>query len=177
MAYFVIISTASTIFIHHGSIKTAADAAHALEPLAGPLAHYLFAVGLVGSGIVAIPVLLASTSYAVAGAFGWPSGLSKRPWQNEGFYLILTVALVVGLIVSLIGIDPIRLIFWANVLAGVMVPLLVVAILLVGNNRTIMKDQCLSLLHNFGLVLIALVLVAAVALLFYGLVTGQGGSS
>ncbi|GAC1401611.1 MAG: hypothetical protein NVSMB49_16480 [Ktedonobacteraceae bacterium] len=176
VAYFVIISTASTIFIHHGSINTAADAAHALEPLAGPLARYLFAVGLVGSGIVAIPVLLASTSYAVTGAFGWPAGLSKRPWQNEGFYLILTAALVVGLIVALIGIDPIRLIFWANVLAGVMAPLLVITILFVGNNRTIMKGQRLSLLNNIGLVLIAVILVGAVGLLFYGLLTGQGRS-
>ncbi len=174
VAYFVIISTASTIFIHHGSINTAADAAHALEPLAGPLARYLFAVGLVGSGIVAIPVLLASTSYAVTGAFGWPAGLSKRPWQNEGFYLILTAALVVGLIVALIGIDPIRLIFWANVLAGVMAPILVIAILFVGNNRTIMKGQRLSLLNNIGLVLIVVILVVAVVLLLYGLVTGQG---
>jgi len=176
VAYFVIISTASTIFLHHGSINTAADAAHALEPLAGPLARYLFAVGLVGSGIVAIPVLLASTSYAVTGAFGWPAGLSKRPWQNEGFYLILTTALVVGLIIALIGIDPIRLIFWANVLAGVMAPLLVIAILFVGNNRTIMKGQRLSLLNNFGLVLIAIILVVAVILLFYGFATGQAKS-
>ncbi len=176
VAYFVIVSTASTIFIHHGSINTAADAAHALEPLAGPLARYLFAVGLVGSGIVAIPVLLASTSYAVSGAFGWPSGLSKRPWQNEGFYLFLTVALVVGLIIALIGIDPIRLIFWANILAGIMAPLLVIIILLVGNNRKIMKGQRLSLLNNFGLVLIAIILIVAVVLLFYGLATGQGNS-
>ncbi len=176
VTYFVIISTASTIYIHHGSINTAADAARALEPLAGPLARYLFAVGLVGSGIVAIPVLLASTSYAVTGAFGWSAGLSKRPWQNEGFYLILTTALVIGLIIALIGIDPIRLIFWANVLAGVMAPLLVIVILFVGNNRTIMKGQRLSQLNNFGLVLIAVILVVAVALLLYGLITGQGGA-
>ena len=176
VAYFVIISTASTIFIHHGSINSASDAAHALEPLAGPLARYLFAVGLVGSGIVAIPVLLASTSYAVTGAFGWPAGLSKRPWQNEGFYLILTVALIIGLIVALIGIDPIRLIFWANVLAGVMSPLLVLAIVFVGNNRTIMKEQRLSLLNNLGLVLIIAILLVAITLLFYGLATGQAGS-
>ncbi len=176
VAYFVIISTASTIFIHHGSINTAADAAHALEPLAGPFARYLFAIGLVGSGIVAIPVLLASTSYAVTGAVGWSAGLSKRPWQNEGFYLILTVALVIGLIVALIGINPIRLIFWANVLAGVMAPLLFIAILFVGNNRTIMKGQRLSLFNNFGLVLIVVILLIAVVLLFYGLATGQAGS-
>jgi len=173
VAYFIIICTASTLFIHHGSINTAADAAHALEPLAGPLARYLFAIGLVGSGIVAIPVLLASTSYAITGAFGWSAGLSKRPWQNEGFYLILTVALIVGLVVALIGINPIQLIFWANVIAGVMAPLLVIIVLLVGNNRTIMKGQRLSLFHNFGLVLVTVILLIAVSLLFYGLATGQ----
>jgi Mn2+/Fe2+ NRAMP family transporter len=88
VAYFIIISTASTLFVHHQNITTAADAARSLEPLLGPVAKYLFAVGLIGAGLVAIPVLLASTSYAVAGTFGWPAGLSKKPWQNEGFYLI-----------------------------------------------------------------------------------------
>ncbi|GAC1429703.1 MAG: hypothetical protein NVS4B1_24460 [Ktedonobacteraceae bacterium] len=84
--------------------------------------------------------------------------------------------LVVGLILALIGIDPIRLIFWANVLAGLMAPLLVIAILFVGNNRAIMKGQRLSLLNTISLVLIAVILVSAVGLLFYGLLTGQGGS-
>ena len=98
VAYFIIISTASTLFVHHQNITTAADAARSLEPLLGPIAKYLFAVGLIGAGLVAIPVLLASTSYAVAGTFGWPAGLSKKPWQNEGFYLILTGALVVSMV-------------------------------------------------------------------------------
>jgi Mn2+/Fe2+ NRAMP family transporter len=79
VAYFIIVTTSATLFAHQKTITTAADAARALEPLAGPLAYDLFAVGLVGSGIVAIPVLLASTSYTVTGAFGWPAGLSKRP--------------------------------------------------------------------------------------------------
>src|SRR5260370_42205583 len=94
----------------------AADAAQALAPLLGPLAKYLFAFGLIGAGLVAIPVLLAGTSYAVAGTLGWPMGLSKKPWQNEGFYLILTIALVVSLMLALLRIDPLRLIFWSNVL-------------------------------------------------------------
>lgn len=172
VAYFIIVSTATTLFVHHQSINTAADAARSLQPLAGPLARYLFAIGLIGSGLVAIPVLLASTSYAVTGTVGWPSGLSKRPWQNEGFYLILTAALVVSLVIALIGIDPIKLIFWANVIAGVLAPLLIITILMVGNNRRIMRDQRLSPLTNVGLVLIAVILIVAVALLFYGLATG-----
>ena len=173
VAYFIIITTSATLFIHHQSITTAADAARSLQPLAGPLARYLFAIGLVGSGIVAIPVLLASTSYAVAGAIGWPSGLSKRPWQNEGFYLILTVSIVVGLGIALLRIDPIKLIFWANIIAGMMAPFLVIAILLVGNNRTIMKNQRLSLLNNLGLGLIVIILAIAIFFLFFGLFTGR----
>jgi len=174
VAYFIIICTASTLFVHHQNINTAADAVHALEPLAGPLARYLFALGLIGSGLVAIPVLLASTSYSVAGAVDWPGALSKRPWQNEGFYLILTVALVVSLVLTFLGVNPIQLIFWSNIVAAIIAPLMVIAILLLGNQRTIMKDQRFSLLHNFGLVLITLILIAGSVLFFYQLAVGQG---
>jgi NRAMP (natural resistance-associated macrophage protein)-like metal ion transporter len=174
VAYFIIICTASTLFVHHQNINTASDAARALEPLAGPLARYLFAIGLIGSGLVAVPVLLASTSYTVVGAVGWPGALAKRPWQNEGFYLILTVALVVSLVLTFLGVSPIKLIFWSNVVAAIIAPLLVTAILLVGNHRTIMKGQRLSLLHNVGLVLITLILLVGSILFFYQLATGQG---
>ena len=175
IAYFIIISTASTLFAHHQSITTAADAARSLEPLLGPFAKYLFAIGLIGAGLVAIPVLLASTSYAVAGTFGWPAGLSKKPWQNEGFYLILTGALVLSLVLALLRLDPIKLIFWANVLSGVLAPILVVYLIVIGNNRKIMHKQRLSLLTNIGLMVTALVMFAAAILLFYGLLTGHGG--
>jgi NRAMP (natural resistance-associated macrophage protein)-like metal ion transporter len=175
IAYFIIISTASTLFAHHQSITTAADAARALEPLLGPFAKYLFAIGLIGAGLVAIPVLLASTSYAVAGTFGWPAGLSKKPWQNEGFYLILTGALVLSLVLALLRLDPIKLIFWANVLSGVLAPILVVYLIVIGNNRKIMHKQRLGFLTNIGLVVTALVMFAASILLFYGLLTGRGG--
>jgi Mn2+/Fe2+ NRAMP family transporter len=171
---FIIISTASTLFTHHQSITTAADAARALEPLLGPFAKYLFAIGLIGAGLVAIPVLLASTSYAVAGTFGWPAGLSKKPWQNEGFYLILTGALVLSLVLALLRLDPIKLIFEANVLSGVLAPILVVYLIMIGNNRMIMRKQRLGFLTNIGLVVTALVMFTAAILLFYGLLTGHG---
>lgn len=175
IAYFIIISTASTLFIHHQSITTAVDAARSLEPLLGPIAKYLFAFGLIGAGLVAIPILLASTSYAVAGTFGWPSGLSKKPWQNEGFYLILTGALAVSMVVALIHLDPIKLIFWANVLSGVLAPILVIYIIVIGNNRKIMRKHRLGFLTNFGLVMTAIVMITAAILLFFGLATGQTG--
>ncbi len=174
VSYFIIVTTAATLFTHHLSINTAADAARSLEPLAGPFAKYLFAIGLIGAGVIAIPILLASTSYAVAGSFGWPSGLSKKPWQNEGFYLILTAALLVSLVVALLHFNPIQLIFWANILVGILASILVIFIFLVGNNRKIMRNQRLGLLTNLFLGITALVLIAAAALFFYGLATGQG---
>ncbi len=174
IAYFIIVSTAATLFTHHKSIATAADAALALQPLLGPFGKYLFAIGLIGAGFIAIPVLLASTSYAVSGTFGWPGGLSKKPWQSEGFYLILTAALVVSMVIALLHLDPIQLIFWANVLNGVLAPVLVIYLLIVGNNRKIMGKRRLGHFTNIGLAVTVLVMVAAAALLFYGLATGQG---
>ncbi len=175
VSYFIIICTAATLFAHHQSITTAADAARSLEPLLGPFAKYLFAIGFIGAGLVAIPVLLASTSYAIAGTIGWPSGLSKKPWQNEGFYLILTAALTMSLVIALLRFDPIKLIFWANVLSGILSPVLVVYLIVIGNNRKIMQNQRLGLITNIGLVFTALLMFTATVLLFYGLATGQGG--
>lgn len=175
VAYAIIVSTSATIFSQHGQITTAADAARALEPLLGSFAKYLFAFGLIGAGLIAIPVLLASISYAITGTIGWPAGLSKKPWQNEGFYLILTVALVISLVIALIGLDPVQLMFWANVLNGVLAPVLVVFLLLVGNNRKIMKNFSLGGLTNLGLAIAAIIMFGATAILFYSLFTGQGG--
>lgn len=175
VSYFIIVCTAATLFAHHQKINTAADAASSLEPLLGPFAKYLFAIGLIGAGLIAIPVLLASTSYAVGGTFGWPAGLSKKPWQSEGFYLILTAALAASLVLTLLHFNPIQLIFWPNVLSGVLAPILVTYIFVIGNNRRIMHNQPLGLITNIGLVVTVLISVAAASLLFYGLATGQGG--
>ncbi len=171
VAYFVIVTTAATLFTHHQSINTAANAAQALEPLLGPFAKYLFAIGLIGAGFIALPVLLASTSYAVAGAFGWPSGLSQKLSRCKEFYLILTGTLIVGLVVSLLHVNPIQLIFCANVLVGVLAPILVIYVMIVGNNRIIMQTEALGLVTNLFLVVTVVVLVAADLLFSYGLVT------
>ena len=173
VSYAIIVSTAATLFTKHQPINSAIDAARALEPLVGPFAKYLFALGLIGSGLIAIPILLASTSVAVTGAFGWPASLAKKPWQNEGFYLILTVALGAGVILAALGFDPLGLIFWANIVQAFLAPILIVLVLLMGNNRKIMKDHRLGLLTNLALGLTAAILVAGASLLIYGLLTGQ----
>ena len=174
VAYFIIVSTAATLYAHHQHITSAADAARALAPLAGPFAKELFAIGLIGAGLVAIPVLLASTSFGVSGTFGWPEGLSKKPWQAEGFYLILTAALVISLILALLRFDPIALLFWVNVLQGVLSPALVILIAFAANNRAIMGKARVAWYTNLGLVATAAVMLAAAILLIAGLLTGQG---
>jgi NRAMP (natural resistance-associated macrophage protein)-like metal ion transporter len=174
VAYAIIVCTAATLFTNHKEIQTAADAAAALAPLLGPHAEQLFAIGFIGSGMVAIPVLLASTSYGLSGLFGWSASLWKKPWQSEGFYLIMTGALAVSLIVALLRFDPIQLMFWANVLQGILSPVLVVFLLLVGNNRKIMRSYRLSPIVNIGLALTALIMSAATLLLFSGLLSGGG---
>src|SRR6185312_5492732 len=101
--------------------------------------------------------------------------LSKKPWQNEGFYLILSGCSILGIGIAFLRLDPIQLMFWANVLNGVLAPLLVVYVIIIGNNRKIMGNHRLNLITNFGMVLTALVMFAAAILLFYGLATGQSG--
>lgn len=176
VAYAIIVCTAATLFTHRKEIQTAADAAAALAPLLGPYAEQLFAIGFIGSGMIAIPVLLASTSYGLSGVFGWSASLWKKPWQSEGFYLIMTAAMMLSLIVALLRFDPIQLMFWANVLQGILSPVLIVFLLLVGNNRTIMRSYRLSPITNVALVLIALIMGAATILLFYGLLIGGSAS-
>ncbi len=173
VAYFIIVCTAATLFTHHQTITTAADAAKALQPLLGPFAQYLFAFGLIGAGLVAIPVLLASASYAVAGTVGWPASLWKRPWQNEGFYLILSVALLASLALALLRLNPVQLMFGANILQGTLSPIMVVLLLLVGNNRRIMSRERLGRWTNIGLIVTVLVMTTATVLLIVGLATGQ----
>jgi Mn2+/Fe2+ NRAMP family transporter len=175
IAYVIVICTSATIFAHHGQIATVADAAHSLEPLVGPAARYLFAVGLIGAGIVSIPVLLASTSYAVSGSSGWPIGLSKQSWRHEGFSRILAGAFVVSLLLAFLRFDPLRLIFWANVLTGVLAPVLIVYLLIFGKTRKIMGNQRVGRLTNLGLLLAMLVMLTTALLLFSGLVARPGG--
>ncbi len=175
VAYFIIVCASATLYTHHETIQTAADAARALQPLLGPYATDLFAIGFIGAGLVAIPVFLASTSYAVSNTFGWPASLWRKPWQSEGFYLILSAALLIGLIIALIGINPISLIFWANVLQGTLAPILVTLLFFLGMSRRALGAHRLGRWTLLGLALAAIVMFAATGLLFYGLFTGQGG--
>jgi NRAMP (natural resistance-associated macrophage protein)-like metal ion transporter len=133
IAYFVILATAVTLNAHGvTNIQTAAQAAIALKPVAGELASALFALGIIGTGLLAIPTLAGSAAYALSEAMGWREGLELKFSEARGFYIIIGVAIMGGVAVSYSPIDPIKALFWSAVVNGVVaVPLMAIIMLLV----------------------------------------------
>jgi len=164
--YFVILGTAATLFTSgHKNIQSAAEAAQALKPLAGGAASLLFAIGLIGSGFLAVPVLTACNGYAVTQAFRRQHGLNKKVRNAKVFYGVIGGSTIVGVAINFLGINPIRALFIAAVINGFLAPPLLVAILLVANNRQIMKDKVNSRWSNIlGATTIVVMFVAALAL-------------
>lgn len=140
--YFIILGTAATLFrAGRTDIHSAAEAAEALRPLAGDLSGVLLAVGLIGAGFLAVPVLSGSAAYGVAEAMGWRQGLNYRPGRAREFYGVIVVATLVGMLINFVGINPIDALFWTAVINGVVAPPVMAIIMLVVNNRRIMGDR------------------------------------
>ncbi|HEY8188023.1 MAG TPA: Nramp family divalent metal transporter, partial [Pyrinomonadaceae bacterium] len=117
--YFVIVAAAATLHAHGKTdIQSATDAAQALEPLAGSAAKFLFAVGLIGVGLLAVPVLTGSAAYAVAETFGWECRLDDKPREAKYFYSVIAVSTLVGMLINFAGINPISALFWTAVING-----------------------------------------------------------
>jgi Mn2+/Fe2+ NRAMP family transporter len=132
VAFFIMLTAAATLN-RHGitDIETSAQAAEALRPLAGEFAFALFSAGIVGTGLLAVPVLAGSAAYAVAEAFEWPIGLGRTLSNAKGFYAIVTVATLLGVALNFSSIDPIKALFWSAVINGVIaVPIMVVMMLM-----------------------------------------------
>jgi NRAMP (natural resistance-associated macrophage protein)-like metal ion transporter len=163
--YFIILATAATL--HRAGvtdIQSSRQAAEALRPLAGGAASLLFTLGLVGTGLLAVPVLAGSASFAVAEVFGWRAGLDLRPRQGRRFYLVLAGAIVVGMLLDALEFNPIRMLFFSAVLNGLLAPPLLVLVMLVGNNRAIMGEHVNSpALNALGWAATAVMTVAAAA--------------
>lgn len=137
--YFIVLTTAATLYpAGIREIRTARDAAEALRPLAGDQATMLFAVGFIGTGLLSIPVLAGSAAYAAAELFDWREGLEEQPRQAPQFYAVIAVATLVGVAIALSGVGAIRALFIAAVVNGVIAPVLVVAILVVANDRRVL---------------------------------------
>lgn len=140
--YFIIFTCAATLHAHGQThIESATDAAKALEPLAGKFAKDLLAFGLIGTGMLAIPILTGSSAYALSEAFGWRYGLNKKPHQARHFYGVITLGLVLGLLMNMFKINPIQALFWSAVLNGLVAPPLLVLIFLISNNEKIMGEH------------------------------------
>jgi Mn2+/Fe2+ NRAMP family transporter len=129
---FIIITTGATLHVHGVTdIQTSAQAAEALRPIAGRFAFAVFAAGIIGTGLLAVPVLAGSAAYAVGEALQWPTGLARRPREAKAFYAVIALATLVGIGINFVDIDPIKALFWSAVLNGVIaVPLMVVMMIM-----------------------------------------------
>ncbi len=148
--YFIILATAATLFkAGKTNIQTATEAAEALKPLSSGLASILFALGLIGSGFLAVPVLTGSSAYAIGEAFGWKCGLDEKLRGAPRFYAIIIVSTFVGMLINFLKIEPVTALFWTAVINGVLAPPLLVMVMLVSNNRKVMGDRVNGKLTNF----------------------------
>jgi NRAMP (natural resistance-associated macrophage protein)-like metal ion transporter len=164
--YFIILATAATLHrAGRTDINSAADAAEALRPLAGDAATVLMALGLIGTGLLAVPILTGSAAYAVCEAFGWKCGLDARPGKAKEFYLVLTVSTLAGLLIEFVGISAMDALFWTAVINGFLAPPLLVVIMLIANREQVMGRRVNAWWENvLGWTTTAVMFAAAVAL-------------
>jgi Mn2+/Fe2+ NRAMP family transporter len=166
-ALFIIVATGAVLYSHHAEIKTAADAARALEPFAGHYATVVFAVGIIGAGLLAIPVLAASAAFGVAGLAGWRRGLGRQPRNAPEFYIVVGVAFLVAMELAISAVDPIKALFYSQVLDGLIAPVLIVLMLLVTSSRKLMGDFANGILTKvFGWAAVAVMVLADLAMLY-----------
>ena len=166
--YFIILTTGTVLYqggIHQ--IDTVEQAAMALKPLAGNLAYLLFAIGVIGTGLIAIPVLSGSLSYIFTETFGWEQGLDKKFHQAKGFYTIIALSLLLGLSLNYVGISPMKALIYTAVLYGLTAPVLIAIILHISNNKQIMGENVNDLKANImGFAALIIMTLAAGTLIY-----------
>ena len=139
ISLFIIVSTAATLNAHGiTDIQTSAQAAEALRPIAGVFTFALFAVGIIGIGLLAVPVLAGSGAYALGEALGWTTGLDRKPLDAKAFYGTIAVSTLIGILINFVGLDPIKALFWSAVINGVVAVPLMVMIMLMAMRRDVM---------------------------------------
>jgi NRAMP (natural resistance-associated macrophage protein)-like metal ion transporter len=173
VSYFIILATAATLFKNHVNIESAQDAANALAPVAGPAAKYVFAVGMIGAGLLAVPVLAASTAAMIGEVAGWRIGLSRSTARARGFYLALTVSLAFGLAITLSGVNPMKALFYSQIGNGIIAPVLIFLLFRLASRRDVLGDYVNSWKQQAWGWLTFVIMVASVGLFFWGLVAGK----
>ncbi len=166
--FFIILTAGSVLFNSNiNKIDTVEQAAQALKPLAGKAAYLLFAVGIIGTGLLAIPVLSGSLSYIITESFGWKEGLDKKFYQAKAFYIIIAISLILGLSMNYIGISPIKSLIYSAILYGLTAPVLIAIILHISNNKKIMGKNTNGIISNIlGFLTLILMTFAAVILIY-----------
>ena len=150
IALCIVIATGVTLNLHGiTSIQTSSQAAEALRPVAGEFAFAIFALGIIGTGLLAVPVLAGSAAYAVSEAFGWKSGLSRGFHEARGFYVIIIAATVIGTLMSTVEVDPIKALVWSAIVNGVISVPIMVAMMWIGQSRRLMGSLTISYRHRF----------------------------
>lgn len=166
--FFIILTTGTVLFkggIHQ--IDTVEQAAMALKPLAGNMAYLLFSIGVIGTGLIAIPVLSGSLSYIFAETFGWEQGLDKKFHEAKAFYAIIAISLVIGLSLNYVGISPVKALIYTAILYGLTAPVLIAIILHISNNKEIMGKNVNGKVSNIlGFAALIIMTAAAVALIY-----------
>jgi NRAMP (natural resistance-associated macrophage protein)-like metal ion transporter len=171
--FFIILTTGTVLFkagVHQ--IDTVEQAAMALKPLAGNLAYLLFAIGVIGTGLIAIPVLSGSLSYIFTETFGWEQGLNKKFHEAKGFYIIIAISLLLGLSLNYVGISPIKALIYTAILYGLTAPVLIGIILHISNNEKVMGKFTNSMLSNILGITAFLIMSISAGLLMYFQITG-----
>ncbi|MDY7526245.1 divalent metal cation transporter [Sphingomonas sp. 10B4] len=169
VAIAIMIGTAATLnAAGKTDISTAADAAQALRPVAGQFAFLLFALGIIGTGLLAVPVLAGSAAYAVGEARNWKIGLEHKPWEAVGFYSVIGVATVLGIVIDWSPIDPIKALFWSAVINGVVaVPIMAAMMIVVARHSAMGRFTATRWLLFFGWAATFVMAVAALAMLVF----------
>ncbi len=171
IAIFVIIAAASTLYINHIQLSNVLVASLPLKPIAGEFAFLLFSIGIIVSGLLAIPVLAGSTAYAVSELFGWREGLTKRVYSAKGFYFVFTISLIVGGLLLTLPINPVDFLFYTQVLDGFLIPLVVITLLAIANDVSIMHKHVNTKLQNLIIMIFLAMTIVFDIVLVQGLIS------
>lgn len=139
LAYSIMVAAASVLHFAQPVDMTTRQAAEALRPVVGDWGTVLFSLGIIGSGMVALPVLLASTCYSLAQAMGWKYGLSENPWDAKGFYTLISATMILAMLANYIHINPVKALYWSMILAGILTVPIFWFILIISNDRRVMR--------------------------------------
>ncbi len=162
VSWFIVLTTATTLYAHHVKIQSVRDAAEALRPLAGDGAYWLFALGVLGAGLLAVPVLAGSSAYALAETFRWKSaGLAAKPSSARSFYTVIALGIAVGVVADLFRVDAVGMLFWSAVVNGFVAVPLLIGIALAGNHREMMGRWKNGRASNVWIVVTILLMGAA----------------